>query len=228
METKSIDIYVNAFEHWSELANISEWQTWSESVLARPKGYFYPSLLADLYELHGWMIGMEYRLPNLMHEFQATFENFRLKLEELLYVFTNKFERSEADGFYWVEKSSAFGSFSAATIDYHHANRSMGLSDLLIERAMFQLTCAANHLIERSIADFGDGIKGFRLKTKIKYLGGPYGPAREFCPEFSDKEKISVYDRWISEDRLNTILADPGKYIGSDFLPLFHRTVFDL
>lgn len=223
MEATITDMYVKTFEKWSRLANLSEWGTWSEGVFARPKGYFYPNTIADLYELHGWMIGMEYRLPNQLHEFQAAFEEFRMQLSDLLYYFSNSFERSGQDGFYWITKNSVFNNYTVAKLDDHLSKNIFVMPDLLVERAMFGVSRAANHLIEQAMKDFGATVSRHRDKVTVKYLGGPHGNEGELCPELSDVEKRTVYEDWISKDRLNAIVDKEGNYVGSGFLPLFHR-----
>lgn len=215
--------YIETFEKWASLARATEWQKWSNNILARPKGYIYPDVIADLHELHGWMIAVEYRLPNKFPEFQAAFEDFRITLKDLISIFFKYFERSGDDGIYWLEKIEFQTHSDRASLEEVNYVSNYNGPGGYLEDVMVELTCAANHLIEVAQKSLQSTAKTPPKKCEIVYLGGPHGPSRQYVPEYDADEKAWIVEYWLTADRLSAILDKSGSYVQPDFVPLIHR-----
>lgn len=223
MDDAHIDAYLKALQKWKLLANVSSWRHWSDGILARPKCYLNPEIVADLYELHGWMVSMEYRWPNLFPDFQAAFEDFRITLKRFLDVFFAYFDRSDDEGIYWYEKVDFLTPDENSSSEDRTYVQNYNGPGGWIEEEMINLSFAANFIIDLAHENFGIHLTASEVKVDINYLGGPHGEARIFYPEFDENSKKDICDQWLTADRLYEINHGTNRFLQPDFLPLKHR-----
>jgi hypothetical protein len=223
MDDQYVEIYVEAFEKWKLLANVSSWREWSDGIFARPKCYIYPKTVADLYELQGWIIAMDYRWPNSFPDIQAAFQEFRITLQHFLRVFHEWFYRSDEEGFYWHEKIEFYipglnpSIDEQNWIDYHNGPGGW------IEDFMVELTAAANFIVKLYNLNIGSHLGIHEPKIEISYLGGPRGPAATYFPELDYDQEKDIVNQWFIADRVGQIAVGPRRFMQPDFLPLKHR-----
>jgi len=216
------ELYIDCIDKWSKLANLATWSKWATNLMKSPKAEISSYLIADFYELHGWMFAMEYRWPNHCLEFQAAFQNFRQMLEPLLMLIADEFYLSKGDRIHFLEKSEFLTHHPNETLEEYIRISNHNYPGEALEEYVVELTKAGNHIQDLIEQHFSSNWKeSFDcLNTKDSSEKDTLSDCTYWM--YTIEEKEQVYSYWFSIEQEEALQRRDFSFFESNYETSIH------
>lgn len=190
IKLKDDEIYASYVDKWVELANISEWNSWTSHIFGSGQPHIQVKIFKNLEILNEYILSRIW--PKRYLQLEESFNNFRYILNDFIQVFS-KYSQEEGSDDYKCYNTPRFYQIDEWDEEkYERLSKKYEYHVALVEDLMLELTRAANHLCDQIRKYISTS---FRMKEGILLI--TYGPLSDLSFETRRVEYKNVEnDNW--------------------------------